>query len=172
MLGAQLLRPLEGQSWARRIRLRLLERVHDKRHACWPNGTERVDGQLRESYSTCDLQPAESGYETVLGMPLEGVRVCSRCGNENFDDVHAAIEAAIPHHDPAEDGGQRCSGTTDDGRHSAIESPLFTYVNGTTDAVYRCTGCNQLVRAKKPRKGSGGTDGIDGGCGGCGGCGD
>ena len=167
-LGAQLLRPLEGQSWARRIRLRLLERVHDKRHVCWPNGTERVDGQLRESYPTCDFQQAEPGHETVLEMPLEGVRVCRRCGNENFDDVHAAIEATIPHHDPAEDGGQRCSGTADDGRHSAIESPLFTYANGTTDAVYRCTGCNQLVRAKKPRKGSGG----DGGCGGCGGCGD
>ena len=167
-LAARLLRPFEHLAWVRGAQLWLVERVHDKRHACWPDGTERVDGQLRESYPTCDFQQAEPGYETVLEMPLEGVRVCSRCGNENFDDVHAAIEATIPHHDPAEDGGQRCSGTTDDGRHSAVESPLFTYANGTTDAVYRCTGCNQLVRAKKPRKGSGG----DGGCGGCGGCGD
>ena len=126
-LAARLLRPFEHLAWVRGAQLWLVERVHDKRHACWPDGTERVDGQLRESYPTCDFQQAEPGYETVLEMPLEGVRVCSRCGNENFDDVHAAIEATIPHHDPAEDGGQRCSGTTD---QTLVSSSLFTWQTG------------------------------------------
>ena len=174
-LGAYLLRPLETQPRARRVRLWLLERVHDKRHECWPNGTERVEDGLRESYPTCDLQQTEPGYETVLEMPLEGVRVCSRCGTENFDDAHAAIEAAIPHRDPVLDGGEACAGSTDDGKHSAVEGPLITYENGATYAVYRCTDCNHVVRGALPRARSSGGSGSchsDTGCGGCGGCGD
>ncbi len=115
----------------------------NRKHTCWPQGRDLVDGLQPESFADHDFRPAPTGHINSLGAAFDWVEVCARCGAEDWPVDRRVkkvertrrideVDAVVIHLPEWDDATSRCPQQTD---ASGFHEPAYKKLSVTKNLI-------------------------------------